>query len=224
MTLIALSLGLCFPREARSQVQLDTVKVTPALRAAMELGEARDYCAPFKAWRRYPDRYAVYFDSLHPAEMRLGTAECSPREATVLVRPMFAFTIVDFVFLRPRAHYVALISPPYAVGIPLGRLPGVQSTFPADGTSVHEARESDSLPITAGGDLGRRTVRETPQSLAQTYGRLKEPPGSWEDAWLTGDAGSSPARGYFGGSFRNPRTPATAGDTGRPRPLDQLAR
>jgi hypothetical protein len=120
---------------AQSRIQLDTVKNTPALTAAMEAGEAA-YCAPLGQWRRYPDVYNVYFDSLRTADKYMGVvADCDPREATVLVRPYFGFQLLEFLLMRPRAHYVALISPPYGVGMPLGRFPAVQST-PADGTSV----------------------------------------------------------------------------------------
>lgn len=175
--------------QSQSRAQFDSVQMTPALQAVLEKGREGNYCAPLGAWRRYPERYSVYFDSLVVAEARYEAAECDPRAATVIVRAVWGFSVVDFVFLRPRAHYVALISPPYAVGIPLGRFPGVQSTevgLPVEGWHS-----------TAGGALGL-------QDGLRDAGKPRSTRGSLSGAFsartgkirLWRDAGSIPARGY----------------------------
>lgn len=108
---------LCAPGlEAQRSLVYDTVAVTPALdRVLATLTEqsVERYCAP--RYRRIARN--IYIDSLAPA--LVTNPDCTPREALILIRPVCAFTVREFLTLQVRALYVLMICRPDAVGIPM---------------------------------------------------------------------------------------------------------
>ncbi len=115
------------------KVQLDTVRLDPKYSGFVSAPvQPIAFCAPLRGWRRDPATYNVWLDSL-VSQPQPVAPDCAPGEATVLIRPSCVFAIAEFLFMRPRAQYVALICPPEGYGMPLTRsYPRVQSTEPPE--------------------------------------------------------------------------------------------
>ena len=120
--LLALALLVALPLPAQSvrAYRGDTLNMTPQLSAVLEATpphETAAFCAP--AYRRRGGN--LWVDSLEVAPLA-ANPDCDPRAAVVLVRPVCAFTVAEFIGLRYRALYVLLICRPNAVGFSLGNL------------------------------------------------------------------------------------------------------